>query len=355
VLASPACGSLPGRPVALAPSGEALELPFVHARKPIPAERGRWADPRVAGDTCVTQGVHVRPILVDPCVHLIGPADGPVAGDEDIDVARHALEQPQRSKIVLDRVSGVVQVEHRNQDVRKHVAGDENPAFLNQQRSMARGMALMLDNPDLRAIPGNPRHLGGQAGNEAEQVQRYLPGDVRRYPFGDARPPTHVRQLNSDGGRTARRAVTGRRTEPGVPEQVIPMRMRREACHNGLARTGQVVREAVHFVPLDPRVDEQHTSPAVHDNGVALTELALVDQHTLRDLPQHGATLPCRHEPGTSPQRRAQPGYGVERAEDLVRQAPSASPLLSSQMMGSPSPATPLMPASASGQNSPGS
>ena len=124
----------------------------------------------------VTQGVHVRAILVDPCVYLVSSADGPVAGDEDIDVARHALEQPQRGEVVLDRVSGVVQVEHRNQDIRKHVAGDENPAFLDQQRRMARGMRLMLDNPDLRAIPGNLRHLGGQAGNEAEQVQRYLLG-----------------------------------------------------------------------------------------------------------------------------------------------------------------------------------
>jgi hypothetical protein len=45
----------------------------------------------------------------------------------------------------------------------------------------------MLDDQDLRAVPGNPRRLGGQAGNEAEQVQRYLPGDVRRYqPLGDA-------------------------------------------------------------------------------------------------------------------------------------------------------------------------
>ena len=66
------------------------------------------------------------------------------------------------------------------------------------------------------------------------------------------------------------------------------MRMRREACHNGLARIGQVVREAGHFVAVHPGVDEQHASPAVHDNGVALAELALVDQHTLRDLPQHG-------------------------------------------------------------------
>jgi hypothetical protein len=36
---------------------------------------------------------------------------------------------------------------------------------------------------------------------------------------------------------------------------------------------------------VHPGVDEQHASPAVHDNGVALAELALVDQHTLRDLP----------------------------------------------------------------------
>ena len=57
----------------------------MHAWHPI--ERGRWADPRVAGNTGVTQGVRVRPILVDPCVYLVSSADGPVAGDEDIDVA----------------------------------------------------------------------------------------------------------------------------------------------------------------------------------------------------------------------------------------------------------------------------
>src|SRR2546421_12876618 len=102
----PPTASLAGRPVALASLGEALELPFVHAAHPFPAGLGRWADPRVAGNMGVTQGVHVRAILVDPCVYLIGSADRPVAGDEDIDVARHALEQPQRGEVVLDRVSG---------------------------------------------------------------------------------------------------------------------------------------------------------------------------------------------------------------------------------------------------------
>ena len=191
----PLRGLLAGRPVALASSGEALELPCVHAGQPILAVRGRWADPRVAGNMGVTQGVHVRPILVDPCVYLISSADGPVAGDEDIDVfARHALEaaaarrgSPRSGQRCRSESSIGIR------DIRKHVSGDENPAFLNQQRRMARGMRLMLDNPDLRAIPRNLRHLGGQAGNEAEQVQRYLLGDVRRYQLGDAGLPTRVR------------------------------------------------------------------------------------------------------------------------------------------------------------------
>ena len=165
------CGSLAGRSVALVSSGE---LPCVHTAHPVPAGLGRRANPRIAGNMGVTQGVYVRPILVDPCAYLISSGDGNVAGDEDIDVARHSLEQQQRGEVVLDRrVSGVVQVEHRNQDIRKHVAGDEYPAFLKQQGRMTRGMGLMLDNPDMRAIPRNLCHPGRQAGNEAELVQRY--------------------------------------------------------------------------------------------------------------------------------------------------------------------------------------
>ncbi len=125
--------------------------------------------------------MHVRPILFDPCAYLISFTDGSVAGDDNIDVVCHALEQSQGGEVVLDRVSCAVQVEHRNQDVRKHVAGDENPAFLDQQCRMARGMRLMLNNPYLRTVPRNLCCLGGQTGNEAKQVQRYLLDDVRRY------------------------------------------------------------------------------------------------------------------------------------------------------------------------------
>jgi len=75
------------------------------------------------------------------------------------------------------------------------------------------------------------------------------------------------------------------------------MRMRRKPGHNGLAQLAKVVREGGHFVAEHPGVDEQHASPAVHDNGVALAELALVDQHTLRDLPQHRAPSACGPQP----------------------------------------------------------
>jgi hypothetical protein len=46
----------------------------------------------------------------------------------------------------------------------------------------------MLDDADLRAIPGNPCSVGRQPGDEAEQIQRYLLDDVRRYQPGDAGP-----------------------------------------------------------------------------------------------------------------------------------------------------------------------
>jgi hypothetical protein len=256
----------------------------MHAGQPVLAERGRWADPRVAGNTGVTQGTHVRAILFDPCAYLISSADGPVTRDQDIDVAGCALEQPQRGEVVLNRVRGAVQVEHRNQDIRQHVAGDENAAVLDQQRRMARGMRLVLDDPDLGAIPRNPRGFGGQTGNEAEQVQRYLIDDVRRYQLGEAGLPARVRQPNPDGGRAAGRAVTRCRAEPGGPEQVIPVRMRRKPRHHGLAQLAKVVREGGHFAAVYAGVDEQHAGQALHDNGVALAELALVDQHALRDL-----------------------------------------------------------------------
>ncbi len=142
---------------------------------------------------------------------------------------------------------------------------------------MAGGVRLVLDDPDRGAVPRDPRRLGGQAGDAAEHVvQRHLVGDVRRDHPGDEGLPVRVRQPRLDGGRAAGRAVARRLAELGVPEQVVPVRMRREARDDGPARS-EVVRDAGELVAEHPGVDEQDARPAVHDHGVALHELALVD------------------------------------------------------------------------------
>ena len=87
--------------------------------------------PAVTENMDGTQGLHVRPSLVDPCLYLISMSPA-----------------------------------------------TRTPAFLDQQRRMARGIRLMLDDSDERAIALNPRSFGGQAGNETKQVPRYLLGDA---------------------------------------------------------------------------------------------------------------------------------------------------------------------------------
>ena len=95
----------------------------------------------------VTQGTYVRAVLVDACAYLISSADGAVTGDDGIDLVRHVPEQPQPDEVVLDRVVRAVHVvEHRNQDIGKHVAGHENATLLDQQRRMPGGMSRMLDD-----------------------------------------------------------------------------------------------------------------------------------------------------------------------------------------------------------------
>ncbi|SDP78968.1 hypothetical protein SAMN04487914_14011 [Arthrobacter sp. ok909] len=123
---------LAGRTAAGPSFGETLVLPCVNVAHPFPTLLSRGADARVARITCVTQGVHICPILIDPCVDLVRFSDGPVPGDDDIDDTGHALQQVQRGEVILDRVSGVAQVEHWNQDIGKHVPGNKNPSFLDQ-------------------------------------------------------------------------------------------------------------------------------------------------------------------------------------------------------------------------------
>ena len=209
-----------------------------------------------------------------------------MTGDDGVNAVGNALEQSQRREVVLDRIRGR-QVEERHQDVRQHVARDEDASFFDHQRRMARGMSLMLDDAHGGTIPRNLRGIRWQAGDETEQLHRDVLGVLRRQPLGYTVLPVRVREHIPDGSGTAGGTVAGRVAEVRVPEHVVPIRMGGETCHDGSAELAKVVRDGGQFVARYAGVDEQHAVPALHDDGVALDELAFVDQDALGDSLQH--------------------------------------------------------------------
>jgi hypothetical protein len=164
----------------------------------------------------------------------------------------------------------------------------------------------MLDDPDLGAVPWDPRGPCGQTGDEAEQIHRYLVSEIRWQHLGDPVPPARVGHHLPDGGGAAGGAVPRRCTEPRIPQHVIPVRMRRETRHHGGPDSPTCLARAASSALVIPGIDEQAACRALHDDGVALEELALVDLHTVRDVSQHhSSTLSpvisleaCAHLPG---------------------------------------------------------
>ena len=194
--------------------------------------------------------------------------------------------------VLRDQTEGTIgvggaQVEHRDQHVGEHVAGDEDPVFADQQRRMARRVRPMFEDPDFGSVPGDPSRSRRQAGDQAQQIQRHLSDDLRRQLLHDVVPPLRIRQEGLDRGGAAGRAVAGRRTEIGVPEQVIPMRMGGKPCHHRLSGRAQVTRDGFHVGAGHPGIDEQHARVAVHENGIGLETFTLVQPHPGRDLFHH--------------------------------------------------------------------
>ena len=103
--------------------------------------------------------------------------------------------------------------------------------------------------------------LGQGAALAAEECRK----EIRR------RGPSSPRSTAHPGWRPrSGLTVTGHSAEVRVLQHVVPVRMRGEACHDGPAQLAEVVREGRHFAAGYARVDEQHTVPALDDNGIAL-------------------------------------------------------------------------------------
>src|SRR5215218_3051825 len=98
--------------------------------------------------------------------------NGAVAGDQDIDVPG-GLTQPVECRLVGAHLIGAARVEERDQDVGEHVAGEQDATVREEDRGVADGVRLMLDD-----LARHGSAVRGQRGDEPDQLE----GDARRAP-----------------------------------------------------------------------------------------------------------------------------------------------------------------------------
>ena len=154
-------------------------------------------------------------------------------------VRTHQSELLQNNSVVVQGPAGVLLVD-------PGITGDEMACLANDLRELGQPVvAGFSTHPDWDHVLWHARL-----------------GEAPRY--GTARCATFMRELLSDADLRARVA------EVRVPEHVVPISMRREACHDRLAQLAKVVREAGHFGACYPGVDEQHAGPALYNNGIVL-------------------------------------------------------------------------------------
>jgi len=80
-----------------------------------------------------------------------------VAGHQDVDVPG-GLTQPVEGRLVAHRLVGTAGVEEGDQDVGEHVAGDQDAAVREEDRGVADGVRLVLDDSP---GTGEPRSVAG--------------------------------------------------------------------------------------------------------------------------------------------------------------------------------------------------
>lgn len=151
---------------------------------------------------------------------------------------------------------------------------------------MADGVRLMLDD-----LAGHTAAVRGQRGDERNQLERYARRTLRCHRL---RPLSGLTgSVGAGGGGVARHV-----TEPGVPQQVVPVRMGGEPDDDRHAELVKVIGELVQLGTVDAGIDQDQPTVAAHHDAVAPDPRALSDPEALGHLIQHRFTvsvIPVRH------------------------------------------------------------
>ena len=92
------------------------------------------------------------------------------AGDQDIDVPG-GLTQPVQCRLVGAHLVRTARVEERDQDIGEHVAGEQDATVREEDRGVADGVCLMLDD-----LAGHEPAVRRQRGDQPEQLEFTLSG-----------------------------------------------------------------------------------------------------------------------------------------------------------------------------------
>jgi len=216
--------------------------------------------------------------------------DGAVSGDHDIDVPG-GLIQPLECLSVGVQLTGAATVEHRDQDVGGHVAGEQVAPVGEQDRGVATACASCST-----ISPGTPPPSAGSGVTSAissRGMPDALPAAIVLRPLSGL-----IGSVCAGGGGVARHVTSRHVTEPGVPQQVVPVRMGGEPDDDRHAELVKVIGELVQLGTVDAGIDQDQPTVAAHHDAVAPDPRALSDPDALGHLIQHRFTvsvIPVRH------------------------------------------------------------
>ena len=147
-----------------------LQVRLVGAREPVRIQT------RVDRFLSSPQGIDVGMIGGEAGSHIETLGDGAVARDQDIDVP-DGLTHPVECLLVGAHLIGAASVEERDQDVGEHVAGEQDATVREEDRGVADGVRLMLND-----LARHGSALRGQRGDERDPAAvPGVPSDWLRY------------------------------------------------------------------------------------------------------------------------------------------------------------------------------
>ena len=168
----------------------------------------------------------------------------------------------------------MARVEERDQDVGEHVAGEQDATVREEDRGVADGVRLMLDD-----LARHGSAVRGQRGDERDQLER----DVRRL----LRRPLLLLLSFFTGNVSAGSCGVARHVaEPGMPDQVVPVGMGGEPGDHRDAEPVQVIGELVQLGTFDAGIDQDQPIVPAHHDGIGPDPLALPDPDAVGHLIQ---------------------------------------------------------------------